>query len=47
MSPVPDENHVEDMRSYYVGLTRAKRNLYLLFESFDAVIFGVDSVDST
>ena len=30
MSQVPDETHVEDMRSYYVGLTRAKRNLYLL-----------------
>jgi ATP-dependent DNA helicase RecQ len=30
MSKVPDETHVEDIRSYYVGLTRAKRNLYLL-----------------
>lgn len=30
MSPVPDGSKVEEMRSYYVGLTRAKRNLYLL-----------------
>lgn len=30
MSAVPDSSKVEDMRSYYVGLTRAKRNLYLL-----------------
>lgn len=30
MSAVPDSSKVEDMRSYYVGLTRAKHNLYLL-----------------
>ena len=30
MSPVPDGRQVEDMRAYYVGLTRAKRNLYLI-----------------
>lgn len=30
LSPIPDGSKVEDMRSYYVGLTRAKRNLYLL-----------------
>ena len=30
MSPVPDEKNVDDMRSYYVGLTRAKQNLYLV-----------------
>ena len=30
MSSVPDSSKVEDVRSYYVGLTRAKRNLYLL-----------------
>lgn len=30
MSSVPDGTKVEDLRSYYVGLTRAKRNLYLL-----------------
>ncbi len=30
MSAVPDNSNVENMRSYYVGLTRAKRNLYLL-----------------
>ena len=30
MSPVPDGSNIEDMRSYYVGLTRAKHNLYLL-----------------
>ncbi|MBQ6769624.1 MAG: RecQ family ATP-dependent DNA helicase [Bacteroidales bacterium] len=30
MSAVPDGRNVEDMRAYYVGLTRAKRNLYLV-----------------
>ena len=30
MSSVPDGRQVEDMRAYYVGLTRAKRNLYLV-----------------
>ena len=30
MSSVPDGRQVEDMRAYYVGLTRAKRNLYLI-----------------
>ena len=30
MSAVPDGRQVEDMRAYYVGLTRAKRNLYLV-----------------
>ena len=30
MSSVPDERQVEDTRAYYVGLTRAKRNLYLV-----------------
>lgn len=30
MSPVPGAMEVEQMRAYYVGLTRAKRNLYLL-----------------
>ena len=30
MAPLPNTFNVEDMRSYYVGLTRAKRNLYLL-----------------
>ena len=30
MAPLPNILNVEDMRSYYVGLTRAKRNLYLL-----------------
>ena len=30
LSPVPDEKNVDDMRSYYVGLTRAKQNLYLV-----------------
>lgn len=30
MSPIPHQCHIEDMRSYYVGLTRAKYNLYLL-----------------
>ena len=30
LSPIPDGREVEDMRSYYVGLTRAKRNLYLV-----------------
>ena len=30
MSSVPNKSEIEDMRSYYVGLTRAKRNLYLV-----------------
>jgi len=30
LSPVPDGMDVNDMRTYYVGLTRAKRNLYLI-----------------
>lgn len=30
MSTIPDGRQVEDMRAYYVGLTRAKRNLYLI-----------------
>lgn len=30
LSSVPDVRDVEDMRAYYVGLTRAKRNLYLV-----------------
>ena len=30
MSTIPDVRQVEDMRAYYVGLTRAKRNLYLI-----------------
>ena len=30
LSPVPDGRNVNDTRAYYVGLTRAKRNLYLL-----------------
>ena len=30
MSSVPDGRQVKDMRAYYVGLTRAKRNLYLI-----------------
>ena len=30
MSAVPDGRQVEDVRAYYVGLTRAKRNLYLI-----------------
>ena len=30
LSPVPDGKDVNDMRAYYVGLTRAKRNLYLV-----------------
>lgn len=29
LSPVPDERDINDMRAYYVGLTRARRNLYL------------------
>ena len=32
MSSVPDRRNFEDMRTYYVGLTRAKRNLFLLTE---------------
>ena len=30
LSPVPEGRDVEDMRAYYVGLTRAKQNLYLI-----------------
>ena len=30
MSTIPDGRQVEDVRAYYVGLTRAKRNLYLI-----------------
>ena len=30
LSPVPDGQDINDMRAYYVGLTRAKRNLYLV-----------------
>ncbi len=30
LSPIPDGREVDDMRAYYVGLTRAKRNLYLV-----------------
>ena len=30
LSPVPDGRDINDMRAYYVGLTRAKRNLYLV-----------------
>ena len=29
LSPVPDGRDINDMRAYYVGLTRARRNLYL------------------
>ena len=30
LSPIPDGRDVNDMRSYYVGLTRAKQNLFLV-----------------
>ena len=30
LSPVPDGRDISEMRSYYVGLTRAKQNLYLV-----------------
>ena len=30
MSAIPDGRSIDDMRVYYVGLTRAKRNLYLV-----------------
>ena len=30
ISSVPEEKYVDEMRAYYVGLTRAKRNLYLV-----------------
>ena len=30
LSPIPDGRDVNDMRSYYVGLTRSKRNLFLV-----------------
>jgi len=30
LSPIPDVRDFNDMRAYYVGLTRAKQNLYLV-----------------
>ena len=30
LSPVPDGRDVDDMRAYYVGLTRSKKNLFLV-----------------
>ncbi len=30
LSPIPNGSNINDMRAYYVGLTRAKRNLYLV-----------------
>jgi ATP-dependent DNA helicase RecQ len=30
LSPVPDGRDISEMRSYYVGVTRAKQNLYLV-----------------
>jgi ATP-dependent DNA helicase RecQ len=30
LSAIPDGRSVDDMRAYYVGLTRAKKNLYLI-----------------
>jgi ATP-dependent DNA helicase RecQ len=30
LSPVPDGKDINDMRAYYVGLTRAKKHLYLV-----------------
>ncbi len=30
LSPIPEGRDVNDMRAYYVGLTRAKKNLYLV-----------------
>lgn len=33
ISSIPDGRDVNDMRAYYVGLTRAKRNLYLVTSS--------------
>ena len=30
LSPVPDGRDINDMRAYYVGLTRAKKNLFLV-----------------
>ena len=30
LSPVPEAKDIENMRAYYVGLTRAKQNLYLI-----------------
>jgi ATP-dependent DNA helicase RecQ len=33
LSPVPDGRDINDTRAYYVGLTRARRNLYLVTNS--------------
>ena len=30
VSPIPDARDINEMRAYYVGLTRAKQNLYLI-----------------
>ncbi|MBO4451146.1 MAG: ATP-binding domain-containing protein, partial [Bacteroidaceae bacterium] len=30
LSPIPDGRDINDMRAYYVGLTRAKQNLFLV-----------------
>ena len=30
LSPIPDGRDINEMRAYYVGLTRAKKNLYLV-----------------
>lgn len=36
LSSIPDGRDVNDLRTYYVGLTRAKRNLYLVPNALDA-----------
>ncbi len=48
MSPVPDGRDINDMRTYYVGLTRAKRNLCLVTKAegqFSSIIISLNMRD--
>ena len=48
LSPVPDGKDIEDMRAYYVGLTRAKKNLYLVINSpveYSSISIALDMHD--
>ena len=48
LSSVPDSRDVNDMRAYYVGLTRAKLNLYLIVnppEEYAAILIALNMHD--
>ena len=48
LSPVPDDMDNNNMRAYYVGLTRAKRNLYLVTNppvDYSAISIALDMHD--